>query len=167
MQQSDIAFLYDYNYWADHRILETAAQLTQEQLTRQISVHGASVFKILVHILGAETIWRMRAQEGVSPQKILNADEITTLSELRSRWAEEEQAMRAYIAGLSEADLQGTLHYRNTRGDEFNHTLWQLLVHVVNHGTQHRAEVAHVLTEFGHSPGDLDLSVHVRATAGQ
>ena len=35
--------------------------------------------------------------------------------------------------------------------------VWQMLVHVFNHGTQHRSEAALVLTQEGHSPGEMDL----------
>jgi uncharacterized damage-inducible protein DinB len=42
--------------------------------------------------------------------------------------------------------------------------LWHLLVHVLNHGTQHRSEAALLLTSYGQSPGDLDLILFLRET---
>jgi uncharacterized damage-inducible protein DinB len=35
--------------------------------------------------------------------------------------------------------------------------VWQTIVHVVNHGTQHRSEAAAILTGYGQSPGELDF----------
>ncbi|HYU21327.1 MAG TPA: DinB family protein [Chloroflexota bacterium] len=46
-------------------------------------------------------------------------------------------------------------------GAEFRLPLWQMMLHVANHGTQHRSEVAALLTGFGQSPGDLDLLVYL------
>jgi hypothetical protein len=47
--------------------------------------------------------------------------------------------------------------YTTTSGEPHERILWQVMVHLVNHGTQHRSEAAALLTDFGHSPGDLDL----------
>ena len=67
--------------------------------------------------------------------------------------------MRTYLAGLSDEDLNGHLRYTADNGEMRDRLLWHCLVHVVNHGTQHRSEAAALLTGFDCSPGDLDFTV--------
>jgi uncharacterized damage-inducible protein DinB len=118
----------------------------------------------LTHILTAEWIWRTRCQEGRSPTTLLDPLAFPGVDALASRWSAEEAAMRLYLASLTSADLARTVHYQSTKGQPFHNTLWHLLVHVVNHATQHRSEAAMTLTALGHSPGDLDLIVYFRLT---
>ena len=70
--------------------------------------------------------------------------------------------MRAYLAGLTDDDLTGTIQYTRTEGVNSRHRYWQILLHVINHGTQSRSEAAVLLTQFGHSPGDLDYMIFLR-----
>ncbi|MBE2236544.1 MAG: DinB family protein [Caldilineaceae bacterium] len=162
MNLADLMTLYNYNYWANRRILQAADGLTVEQFVAPHDLSWGSIRDVLVHTLGAEWIWRIRCQEGRSPSAMLNPAQFPTLDALTAQWAEEESAMRGYLASLEEAALSQPLAYVSTGGRPFSSTLWHILVHVVNHGTQHRAEVAHILTQLDHSPGDLDMILYAR-----
>ena len=157
-----IRLMYDYNYWANARIFESATKVSQEQFAAPGNLSHGGLRDTLVHILAAEWIWRSRCHERVSPTALLPGEEFSTLADLRARWEPEERAMRGYIAGLTEADLASTIKYTTTGGTPLQNVLWQILLHLVNHGTQHRAEAAVLLTEAGHSPGDIDLIVYLR-----
>jgi uncharacterized damage-inducible protein DinB len=155
--------LFDYNYWANGRILRAAEGLTNEQYAAVVlGLSHGSIRATLVHTLTAEQLWRQRCLEGVSPTTLLKEADCPTLEALRQLWAEEEAAMRAGLARLTDGTLDGRIAYRTTGGTPMEETLWHLLVHLVNHGTQHRAEAAVALTAFGHSPGDVDLIMHLR-----
>jgi uncharacterized damage-inducible protein DinB len=162
MHAADLQILFEYNDWANSRILDAAKQLSQEEFIERRSLVWGSLRGTLVHGLGAEIVWRQRCQFGATPTSLPPETDFPTFADLRARWREEAQAMHAYVAGLSEEQVNSTIRYRNTKGVELESILWQILVHVVNHGTQHRAETAHVLTELGHSPGDIDLILYLR-----
>jgi uncharacterized damage-inducible protein DinB len=161
MNKDDVLLLFAYNHWANQRLLEAAGQVTQEQFTTPARLSHGSLRGMLVHTLGAEVIWRLRCQ-GDSPTALLAAGDFPTLSELRQRWQVEDRALDAFLDSLTDERLLATVRYRTTKGVPYEMPLWQILAHLVNHGTQSRAEAGLALAEFGHSPGDLDLILFLR-----
>lgn len=162
MNKSDILTLFDYNYWANARVMNAAAKLTPDQFIASAGLSHGSVRGALVHTLGAEMVWRLRCAEGISPAALPDEKDYPTVDVLRDRWAAEEQKMRAYLNSLGDEALNQTVQYKTTKGVSFDNVLWNLLVHVVNHGTQFRAEAGIALTAYGQSPGDLDLLLYLR-----
>lgn len=161
MKTSEIITLFDYNYWANTRILHAAEQISAEQFNAPTSYSYGSLRGTLVHTLSAEWIWRSRWQ-GVSPTAMLDPADFPTLAALRERWDVEEQQMRTFLATLHDADLSQIVAYATTSGKPMAQPLWQLLMHVLLHGMQHHSEMAAMLTDYGHSPGDIDFIVFLR-----
>lgn len=156
MNKQDILVLYKYNQWANAKILQAAANVTQEQYLAPASFPHGGLQGTLVHTLFAEWLWRKR-WEGTSPTVRLKPEDFPTVESLRIRWADEEKQLMNFVEGLSDERLNTTFNYTNTSGKPFTRILWQAMAHVVNHGTQHRTEAAAMLTELGHSPGDIDF----------
>jgi uncharacterized damage-inducible protein DinB len=171
MPVETIRTLYDYDRWATERVLDTAEGLTTEQwLTPGTAGHG-SVRDTLIHLISAHRSWLSiwdgsRTSEEIFAQGFIDRGNYPNVASVRSAWREVDGASQAFIAGLTEADLQrrytGTFPWSGQRWD---FALWQMLLHVANHSTQHRSEAAAMLTAFGHSPGYLDLMGRVLETS--
>lgn len=166
MKLADIQLLYNYNYWASAKILMAATNVTQEEFLAPVSFPNGSLRGILVHIVAAEWIWRMRIDEGTYPSSLLVPEDFSNFLVVLERFQEEEANMRGYLARLSDKAINESVTYRHTSGAEHTQVLWQILTHLVMHGMQHRAEAAAALTDLGHSPGDIDLIVYLREMAG-
>ena len=158
MNKQDILLLYQYNQWANAKILNAAANVTPEQFLAPASFPHGGLRGTLVHALSAEWIWRTR-WEGTSPTHLLKANDFPDFQSLRLRWADEEGRLLSFVENITEERLNSTFDYTNTSGKPFTRVLWQAMAHVVNHGTQHRTEAAAMLTDLGCSPGDIDLNV--------
>lgn len=161
MDTPEILTLYDYNYWANERILQMASQLSEAQLDAPTHFSAGSLRATMVHTLSAEWIWRSRWQ-GVSPTAMLRVENFPTLEDLRLRWQHEEQQMRTFLSFLHHEGIMQEITYQTTSGKALTQPLWQMLVHVVLHGMQHRSEMAAMLTMAGYSPGDIDFIVFLR-----
>ncbi len=148
--------LYNYNQWANTRILNAAASVTQEQFLAPASYPHGGLRGTLVHALFAEWIWRRR-WEGTSPVQRLKPEEFPTFESLHTHWMKEERLLMDFVECLTDEKLNESFKYTSTEDKPFQRILWQAMTHLVNHGTQHRAEAAALLTDMGHSPGDIDL----------
>ncbi|MGH7303492.1 MAG: DinB family protein [Candidatus Rokuibacteriota bacterium] len=159
--------LYDYNRWCNARILDAAAGLTADQFLGPGRFPHGGVRGTLVHTLFAEWAWRMRWQ-GTPPRDPtpLRPDEFPTLAALHARWKAEDALLKDFVDGLTDQRLTSMLEYSSTEGGRHTRVLWETMVHLVNHGTQHRAEAAAMLTDLGHSPGDIDLIVYLNENRG-
>jgi uncharacterized damage-inducible protein DinB len=161
MNTGDIRFLFDYNRWANARILDVCAGVRAEEFLAPSPYPHSGLRGTLVHIHFAQWIWRQR-WEGRSPTARIQPEEFPEFGSLKVRWQEEESALEVFLEGLTDVKLASPFAYKTTRGDVYQDILWRSLLHVVNHGTQHRAEAAAQLTSLGCSPGDLDLILFTR-----
>jgi uncharacterized damage-inducible protein DinB len=163
VKSSEITFLYAYDRWANARLLNAAAAISDERYVTPFSPAAGSMRDVLEHVIWAEWLWLQRCLYAENPQANNPLDPKTTsVRQLREIWSRVEEDVRAFVEGLGEEALAGEMVYKTTKGVPMHAPLWQVLAHVVNHATQHRSEVALMLSELGHSPGDLDLIVYVR-----
>ena len=159
MNIQDIQFIYAYNYWANRKILAASAKVTQEQFLAPAEFPFGSLHGTLLHIFDAEYGWRQLFETSSADGEDLDRALVSNFQSLKEQWDMEEQAMRAYLNGLSDEDVNIHLKYNASNGEPRDRVLWHCLLHVVNHGTQHRSEAAAILTSYSTSPGDLDFTL--------
>ena len=142
--------LYDHHAWTMDRLLALARIVPREQAAKHWGAAG-SLVGILDHILSAERIWlgRWRDEERVS------WTDAGSIADVRRRWTMVQAETRGFLAALGPADLARRFaQYPNPRD---RRTLGAAITHVLVHSAQHCAEAAELLTQLGHSPGDLDF----------
>ena len=91
--------------------------------------------------------------------------EIATQSELRARWDPIEQEQREFVQSLTAAELDRVVEYSNTEGKRVRVPLGPPLLHVANHATHHRSEVATMLTMISGSPPDTGIATYLILTS--
>lgn len=156
MDLERIRSLYDFNRWANGRVLEAAEKLSPEQFTKDLQNSFPSVRDTLVHIMGAEWIW-LKRWKGSSPKGLLAAPEFPTVLSIRNRWTEAEREQREFVAGVTEESLKKVIGYTNLKGKPYKYPLWQMLQHLVNHSTYHRGQVTTMLRQLGAKPLATDF----------
>jgi uncharacterized damage-inducible protein DinB len=156
--------LFDYNRWANLRLLAAADSLTPEELRRHIESSFSSVLATLAHALGAEWVWLER-WKGKSPTSLPDGSTLDSPAALRARWDEVWRDQQALLAGLSDGDETRLLTYELFSGDSDTRPLGELMRHVVNHATYHRGQLATMLRQLGRVPPSTDYVRWLRETA--
>jgi uncharacterized damage-inducible protein DinB len=159
-----LRFLYQYNAWADRRLLEACSALSNEQFTRNLGSSFSSVRDTVVHLYGAEWVWNERFQ-GRSPSSLLTGSGFPDLASIRTQLEEMDQYYIDMVSKMNQQDLDRVIRYKSFSGDEFSNPLWQSLHQVSNHASYHRGQIVTLLRQLGVKPVSTDLIMFYREQA--
>ena len=149
MDKDAFVNLYDYVFWADRRFMDCVDALTEEQYRQHIDFSQGAISEHLVHMLGVEYWWIHFLRTG---ELDFFQGEVFDWSreQIREKQAEVEREIRAYLDTLTPEELQRRVKPDFWGEDEQPIAVWQALLQVVNHSTDHRAQaMAMMHTQFG------------------
>lgn len=165
MDVADFRVLYDYNFWANRRVLEACAPLSAEQFTRNNGSSFPSVRDTLAHICGAEWIWLERWNGRVPTGGIPAPSDYPDFETLKRHWWEVGSNLLAYVAALGPADVNRVVEFKTLAGVPFSQPLGHCLQHLANHSTYHRGQITTMLRQLEAKPATTDLIYFYRERA--
>jgi uncharacterized damage-inducible protein DinB len=136
-----------YNAWANGLLKDVIIPLPEEKQLREIPSSFGSLHKTVLHMWDAESIWwqRLKLQERIIVQsENFNGntkDAFDGLLLQNKQWNE-------FLANAQERQLQHEFIYRNTKKEQFKQPVFQMLLHVFNHGTYHRGQLVNILRQL-------------------
>lgn len=144
----------DYHYWATEHLLKACSLLSQEQLLSDRGGSFGSLFATLVHMYSAEAIWLNRWQ-GKEPLSFSAPSDFIDLADLQETWLQKEKELRAFFETTPSDTVIEVI--------AFSHSLWQMLMHMIDHSSFHRGQVIHILRQTGLEPPKSNFIHYLRA----
>ncbi len=120
--------LFDYNHQSNQQLIE-AIQSNQKSVSPKTIL-------LFSHILNAQHIWNQRVHKKPNDYGVWQLQDVNDFDEIN----EENHSLS--LAILQNQNLNETINYNNTKGDSFTNTIRDVLFHIINHSTYHRAQVA-------------------------
>jgi uncharacterized damage-inducible protein DinB len=145
MDAAAFRHLYAYHVAENRKLWEACAALPDEPFTADSGYSHGSIRDQLLHLVTVDDAW-FSGLRGDPPPEPPDAGTVADRARIRARWDEVEARMRDYLAGLRDESLGGRPF---ADGEDAELRLWQVLIHVVNHGTDHRAQVLRQLAGLG------------------
>jgi uncharacterized damage-inducible protein DinB len=150
--------LYGYHFSENRKLWDQVAQLSPEQFTGPAAYSHGSVRDQLIHLIDVDEVWFSELQ-GVEPSEPLPPASGDDRERIRAHWDRVEQGVRGYLAALRD-DMLFTRPIAEPEEDR-DLIVWQVLLHVVNHGTDHRAQLLRQLNDLGVKTTSQDYIFYV------
>ena len=158
MTPREAAELFEYNDWANARLLGCAAELPADAWSRDLGGGHPTMLALVAHMVGAERIWLIRWKcETPKGRPAWMSD--PTPSVLRGALEEVERDRSAFLRSVTADDLARPISYTLMDGSGATLPLATLVRHSANHSTYHRGQLASMLRRLGAAPPSTDLLV--------
>lgn len=160
MNAAMIRTMYEYHRALNRQVWDQGIMsLSDEQYTQGIPYSIGSVRNHVVHLVSVDERWFARLRLVDLPPR-LDPDAYPDRASIRSRWDEVEATMQDYLDALTDEQTAATRMYMTGRRGEVTSVAWRILLHVVNHGTDHRAQLLRILYEFGAPTLEQDMMIY-------
>ena len=157
MNLQELRTLVDYHYWARDRLLDAVERLSPAQLNEDLGNSFPSIRDTLVHLYGADRVWCDR-WEREPPRGMPDPAGFPDVPSIRGAWGEQEHKVRAVLERLGEQGVGEPIEYKTITGQVQAQPFWQMLQHLVNHGSYHRGQITTMLRQLEQSPpASMDL----------
>jgi uncharacterized damage-inducible protein DinB len=137
-----------YTAWARDKLLARAAALADAQLDQPFPMGTGSLRATLQHLYGAERTWFVRWQGSEQPQ-FPHSHTLAAPGDLWLAYRALATARDDVLATLHDDDLERPITYITQAGQTCTNSLGDILLHVSNHGTHHRAQAGWMLRQLG------------------
>lgn len=140
--------LVAYNIWANQKILEVILTLPEEKQKQELPSSFKSLYATVLHMWNAESVWwqRMKLQERfISPFETFKG----SMQELANESLQQNQQWFDWVNNAIDAALDHVFQYQTARKEQFKQPIYQMLLHVFNHGTYHRGQLINMLRQLG------------------
>jgi uncharacterized damage-inducible protein DinB len=159
MNANAFRHFYDYHFAENRKIWDSyVAPLSHEQFMQPVDYSHGSVRDQIVHLMSVDEVWfsELRNVEASEPFPPSNVDDRKII---RAHWDSVEQGMRDYLAALRDDMLFDKPIIEPEEDKDL--IVWQVLLHVVNHGTDHRAQLLRLLHDLGIKTASQDFIFYV------
>ena len=137
-----------YNIWANQKILDAIVVLPEEKQKQELPSSFKSLYDTVLHMLNAESIWwqRMKLQERI----IAPVDNFKgSMLDLSDELLQQNRQWQEWVNNASDAALDHVFQYQTIKKEQFKQPIYQMLLHVFNHGTYHRGQLINMLRQLG------------------
>lgn len=142
--------LFKYNDWATRQTAESIVGFKEKNEKSE---------ELFSHIISAQKIWLnriLRRDITIDPWQKISYDEwIEQNTALTSEWIN-------LIESFQEKDFDARVEYKNTAGEKYTNTVKDIITHIINHSTYHRAQIAQLIRQSGGTPARTDYIVYQR-----
>lgn len=158
MHLDTIRVLFTYQDWTRDRLMAAVEPLSDKQLDRPFEMGPGSLRQTVGHLYASEWLWLAR-WKGRPPVRSDVPSDFASMTALRKAWRLTGDERNEFLDTLEDSDLSKQISYTGLDGNERTFTLGQMMLHVCNHGTHHRAQALNMLRHVGVTPPPLDLTL--------